>query len=568
MRAWMYGVVALGLAGVLTPVWADEAAAPVSTAPAVKDTATPESLTPQIMYEYLVAEVAAQRGQMPLASQAYLKLAQDTADPRIARRALEMALYARQGDAAQSAAKLWLSEEPKSREALHAVIALLLGSKQPSDALPYLHRMLTDHPASVGAEFMQVGDLLSNQPDKAAGYALVKNLAQAYDKLPEAHLVLAQAAARAGHFDDALKELDTASALKPGWDMAAKLRFQVLRQIAPATAEPFVRDYLKQHADEQEVRLVYARFLLDQNRVAESRDQFRILAQALPANPEMQVALGMEAMQLNDLPAADAAFRRALQLNYADAGLLEVYLGQIAEDLHHDDDAANWYLAVTGGPQYVVAQIRYAALLARQGKLDAAREWLHAVKTESDAERVQLIRAEAQLLHEAGQNEAGYALLGEALATRPDSVDLLYDHAMLAEPLGHMDVLEKDLRHLLKLQPDHAQALNALGYTMADHNVHLDEALSLLQQALKLDPDDAFILDSMGWAQYRVGHLPQAESYLSRAYETSKDPEIAAHLGEVLWKQGKFDAARQLWKDALSAHPDNAVLKTAAEKFK
>jgi Flp pilus assembly protein TadD, contains TPR repeats len=161
-----------------------------------------------------------------------------------------------------------------------------------------------------------------------------------------------------------------------------------------------------------------------------------------------------------------------------------------------------------------------------------------------------------------------YALLGDALATRPDSIELLYDHAMAAERLNHLDVMEKDLRHLLKLQPDHAQALNALGYTLADHNIRLPEAVSLLQQALKLAPNDPFILDSMGWAQYRLGKLDMAAEYLHRAYSARPDPEIAAHLGEVLWAQGKHDEARNLWQAALSSSPNNQALLDVMAKFK
>ncbi|MHB8849066.1 MAG: tetratricopeptide repeat protein, partial [Burkholderiales bacterium] len=168
----------------------------------------------------------------------------------------------------------------------------------------------------------------------------------------------------------------------------------------------------------------------------------------------------------------------------------------------------------------------------------------------------------------AHDDKAVYTVLGDALASRPDSIDLLYDHAMAAERLNHLDIMEADLRHLLKLQPDHAQALNALGYTLADHNIRLPEALNLLQEALKLAPNDAYILDSMGWAQYRVGNLPMAADFLSRAYSKLPDPEIAAHLGEVLWVQGKHDEARQVWEKALATHPKNQALLDVTAKYK
>ena len=526
------------------------------------------TLTPSFMYDFLVAQVAGQRGQWSVASQAYLQLAQETGDASLARNAVEAALLARQPDQALRAAKLWLKTEPQSVNAQHAVIALLLDGSHPMEALPYLQQDLQQHPLTAGAEFLRLGDLLTNQQDRDTGLALVTALAKDYPKLPEAHLAVAQAAARAGQFDRALAELDEVDADKPSWALAAKLRYEVLNHNHPEQAEAYVAHYLQVHPDANDVRLVWARSLLAQNRLKESRHQFMLLARVLPDNVQMQVAEGLVSLQMNDLVRADAAFKRALALNDGDPGLIDVYLGQIAEAQHRDDEAAAWYRAVPAGDQFLGAQIRYAALLAKQGKLDAARSWLQAVPVEQDSDRVELIRVEAQLLHDAHQDEQAYDLLTKALATRPDSVDLLYDHAMLAEPLGHLDVAERDLRYLLTLQPNHAQALNALGYTFADHNIKLVEAEKLVQQALKLLPTDAFILDSMGWVEYRLGNLQLAAEYLHRAYHSMKDPEIAAHLGEVLWMQGKHDEARKIWDAALTVNPDSTELRAASNKFK
>jgi tetratricopeptide (TPR) repeat protein len=527
-----------------------------------------QALTNQILYQFLVAEIAAQRGDFPLASEAYLDLAKITRDPRIAKRATEVALYARQAGAAESAAKLWLELEPQSSRARQAAASILLGGGKLADAKPYLQQLLTANPANAGAEFLHLGEMLGHQPDKAAGLALVQELAVPYPNLPEAHLVIAQAAARAGKFDMALAELDKLNKLQPNWEAAALLRLEILSRDGKPDGMIYAQDYLKRYPDAKELRLGYARVLLNQNQLPESREQFRILAKAVPNSPEMQLAVGLISLQLNDLDAAEAAFKAALQLNYVDPGVIRIYLGQVAEAKGHDAEAATWYRGVTDGPQYVNAQIKYAVLLAKQGKLNDARAYLHAVVVDNDDDRVHLIQAEADLLRTAKDDAGVYVLLSDALATRPDSVDLLYDHAMAAERLNHIDVLEKDLRHLLKLQPNHAQALNALGYTLADHNMRLPEAVGLLDQALKLAPGDPFILDSMGWAQYRLGKLTAAAEYLQRAFKARPDPEIAAHLGEVLWVQGKHDEARQLWQTSLSASPQNQALLDVMAKFK
>ena len=545
-------------------------AAPVP-APEVIDTQPVlphQVLTEQILYQYLVAEIALQRGQLSLASEAYLDLAKTTRDPRIAKRATEVALYAQQGSAAETASKLWLDLSPQSVHARQAVVAILLEGGKSSDALPYLQQLLSAHPDQAGVEFMHLGALLGNQPDKMMSLNLIKTLAAGYPALPEAHLAIAQAAARAGQFDLAATELDTVARLKPGWPVAALLRFELLSRDGKADGEPFVLDYLKHHPEASDVRLAYARYLLNQNRLPESRSQFEILAKTVPNSAAMYFAIGLISLQMNQLDAADTAFKRALQENYADPGVVQIYLGQVAEARHDDAAAANWYRSVSAGPQYITAQIKYAILLTKQGKLAEARTYLKDVNVDNDADRVQLIQAEAELLGEAKDDQAAYQVLGDALRTRPDSIDLLYDHAMVAERLNHMDVLESDLRHLLQLQPNHAQALNALGYTLADHNVRLNEAVGLLEQALKLAPNDAYILDSMGWAQYRLGKLATAEEYLNRAYHTLPDPEIAAHLGEVLWVQGNHAAAQQLWQTALLVSPKNQALLDVTAKFK
>lgn len=566
MRPSAFYIAVLSLA--LSAITPSLAATPVVKVRTAEDNLPKQVLTNQILYQYLVAEIAVQRGDVALASEAYLDLAKTTRDPRLAKRATEIALYARQAKAAESASRLWLDLDPQSASARQTATAILLGGGKLDDAKPYLQQLLAGSHDNVGAEFMHIGAMLGGQADKAAGLALVQELAQPYPNLPEAHLAVAQAAARSGKFDLALAELDIVHKLKPGWETAALLRVEVLSRDGRPDGILYAQDYLKRYPEAKELRLGYARVLLNQNRLQESREQFRILAKAVPTSPEMQLAIGLISLQLNELDAADAAFKAALQLNYVDPGSVQIYLGQVAEARGRDDEAATWYRAVTTGPQYLLAQVKYAALLAKKGKLTEARTYLHDVKVDNDADRVHLIQAEAELLRDAKDDAAVYALLGEALATRPDSVELLYDHAMAAEKLNHLDVLEQDLRHVLKLQPDHAHALNALGYTLADHNVRLNEAQDLLERALKLAPNDPFILDSMGWAQYRLGKLDAAIGYLQKAFAARPDPEIAAHLGEVLWVQGKHTEARQLWQSSLTASPKNQALLEVMTKFK
>jgi Flp pilus assembly protein TadD len=273
-------------------------------------------------------------------------------------------------------------------------------------------------------------------------------------------------------------------------------------------------------------------------------------------------------LQLHDYAPAEANFKRLLTLPYRDKSTLRMYLGQIAEDQKNYPEALRWYAEVDSGEQYLQAQMRYAQVLAKQGKLDAARAYLQQINVSSSQARVQLLLAEAQMLRDANQSKLAFDLLERALENLPDNPDLLYDYAMLAEKLERLDLLETNLKKLIVLKPEHAHAYNALGYSLADRNQRLPEALSLIDQALKLAPDDPFIIDSMGWVHYRMGDYKQALQYLRQAYSARPDAEIAAHLGEVLWVAGERGEAEKIWLDAAQKTPGNDVLSVTIKRFK
>ncbi|GBL47385.1 TPR domain protein [Sulfuriferula multivorans] len=549
-----------------------EQAAPAKatkTAKPKKEIALPKvELTSQLLYEFLVAEIAGQRGDLAVASEAYLDLAKTTRDPRIAERATEVAMYAHQAAAARAAANIWLDTQPDSLNAQKSLAALLVNDGKLNEARPHLEKLIAAEGDNAGAGFMHLDALLARQKDKQAALELVKKLAAPYPNLAEAHFAIAQAAANANRYDEAMNEIKTTAKLKPGWELAALFQFQLAGRENATDGTAFLRDFLKQYPDAKQVRLIYARQLVSQNQYAAARDEFRQLAKEVPGNPELGMAIGLLSLQLNDLDGAESAFKAVLATSPADAGAAQIYLGQVAELRKQYDQAAKWYLSVAPGAHYISAQIRYAGLLAKQGKMAEARTYLHNLKVDGEADKIQLIEAEAQLLRETKDYKGVYELLSHALASRPDSPELLYDHAMAAERVNKLDVLEKDLRHLIQIKPDYAQAYNALGYTLADRTNRLTEAVQLLDHALKLAPNDAFILDSMGWAQYRQGNLDKSLDYLQRAFALRKDPEIAAHLGEVLWAKGNRDEARKLWQTALDGSPQNQALLDVMQKFK
>jgi tetratricopeptide (TPR) repeat protein len=402
---------------------------------------------------------------------------------------------------------------------------------------------------------------MSKHPDKAAVLAVVKELAKSYPQLPEAHFAVAQAAYSAGKIDLALAESRDAMKLRPDWELGALLQAQLLQQKdSPVKAAEYLQRFLETYPKAREVRANYARLLINNKQLKEARAQYQILLDEQPTNADIVVTMGLLSLQMGEFDAAEAGLKRGIELNYRDPDTLRFYIGQSYEERKRYPEAMKWYSQVMAGDQFIPAQARYAFLLGKQNKLAEAREYLQNVKVQNDDQRAQLIQAEAQLLREAKAYKESYELLAGALANQPDNADLLYDSALAAEKVDRLDVAEVNLRKLIQLKPDHAQAYNALGYTLADRTDRLKEAKGYVEKALKLSPDDPFILDSMGWVYFRMGDYKEGLDYLQKAFAQRPDPEIAAHLGEVLWVKGERARAQDLWQSQLKNAPDNAVL--------
>jgi Flp pilus assembly protein TadD len=526
-----------------------------------------EELTEPILYELLVGEIAMQRGNPELAAKTYLDLAKRTHDPRVARRAVEIANYARMPNLALDAAKLWHEAEPESVPALQMVAVYMAAVGRVDEAEPYLNQLLASSETKPENVFMQVNRLLAANPDKAANLRLVRNLAAGYPDLPYAHFAVAQAAVAAKDEPLALQEIQRAAELRPDWAVAAGFEAQILQRTSPAKAAERLARYLDKYPEQNDVRMTYARLLVSDKRYAEARQQFEKLLAANPDNTEDIYAVGLLAFQLKDYATAGASMKRLLALDYRDPDGARYILGQIEEAQKRWPQAIAWYEQIQGGDHFLASRMRAAQAMAREGKLDAARAYLHAVKVSGKQVEVQLIIAEAQLLRDANDAGEAFDLLAHALEKNPDQTELLYDQALTAEKLGRYDILEANLRKVIELHPDHAQAYNALGYSFADRNLRLPEARKLIEKALQLRPDDGFIIDSMGWVLYRQGDLAAAETYLRRAYGDQQDAEIGAHLGEVLWVEGKRDEARRVWDAALKDHPENDTLQKTVRRF-
>ena len=274
--------------------------------------------------------------------------------------------------------------------------------------------------------------------------------------------------------------------------------------------------------------------------------------------------------QIEDFADAEVQFKRVLELAPRDANPVYFNLGAVAEGQNRPGAAIEWYRHITAGEYYVTAQLKIAHIIAKRDGIDAARKHFRDVQAaEQDAPetRIQLILAEAQLLRDSRALPEAFNLLSGAIEKNPDTADLLYDRAMVAEKIDKLDVMEADLRRVIELKPEHAHAYNALGYTFAERNQRLDEAHQLVQKALGFAPNDAFIQDSLGWVQFRLGRMEEALKTLKGAYLLRRDPEIAAHLGEILWAKGDRDGALKVWRAALLESPGNEALVSVMKKF-
>jgi tetratricopeptide (TPR) repeat protein len=526
-------------------------------------------LTPKLLYGFLLAEVAGQRGQVADSAELYLELAKETRDPRIARRATEIALHSRRLDTALQAARVWRETDPDSTAARQAMIGLLAAVGQFDELKSALPPLLAAEPQFLPRNLLHLNRLFSRGGDRKAVREIIDNVTAPHLNLPEAHFARAQAAFEARELPAARESINRALELRPSWEAAALFRAQLTEDRGEALMA--LGMFIAANPQAREARLAYARALAGDKRYVEARREFRILLEQSAADPaksgDIVFAVAVLSLQLNDTQDAEKHLRRLVEIGHAEADKARFYLGQIAEEGKRWDEALKWFDAVGRGEHYLTARLHAANVMAKQGKLDAARQHLAASEAANPRERTQLLIGESQLLREAGRNADAHAALTAALAQQPDQPELMYEVALLAEKLGRVDELESRLRRLIEIKPDHAHALNALGFSFADRNIRLDEARTLIDRALELAPNDPFILDSKGWVLFRQGQAQAALDALNQAYGIRADPEIAAHIGEVLWSLGRRDEARRTWDMALKEHPANEALAATIKRL-
>lgn len=542
--------------------------------------AAPDSgMDAELFYQLLLGELNV-RGEEPAAGFALiLDAARKTANPALYQRAVELAFQARSGDGALQAARAWKQAFPKSREANRYVLQILVALNRLPESVEPLKTEIAlaeagDRAAVIGA----VGRMYARATDKKQAAAVVEQALAEYLKSPEtgpaAWSTVGRLRLAAGDTAGALEAARRGQGLDPRAEGPVLLALEIMDPKEPE-AELVVRRYL---AGEPlpELRLGYARALLDAGRSNEALQQLQIVTRERPDFPEPWLAQGSLLVQENRLDAADTALKRYLELvagqpaEERGRATAQAYLSlaQIAEKRGDFPQAMAWLDRIENSQELVQAQSRRASILARQGRLEEGRRLLRGLPERNPNDARMKAMAEVQLLRENKQYAAAYEVLAQALAKDPDNTDLMYDQAMVAEKMGNFAEMERLLRAIVAQKPDYHHAYNALGFSLADRNERLPEAKALIRKALEHAPGDPFITDSLGWVEFRMGNHAEALRLLQGAYKERPDAEIAAHIGEVLWVLGRREQALSAWRDGLLLNPENETLQQTIQRFK
>jgi tetratricopeptide (TPR) repeat protein len=566
------------------PATPDPVSAPViiDAKPAVNNS----DMDAALFYQLMVAEMQLRQGQAGVGYQIYLEAAKRRGDGALFRRAVDIALQARAGEQALAAAQAWRQANPQSLEATQFATQIMLAMGKHSDLAEPLTALIRLTPAEQqGSVLLGLPRNLQRLKDRQQAATLVDQVTQPWRQPPQekadAWVASADAWAQARNPDKALAALQKALALEPAHIMAGLQAVELADQ-TPA-AQALVSAQLARPDAPTLVRLAHARKLATKGQFEAAERELTQLVQAQPDAEGTRVLLAAVQLEQKRLDQAQATLQplvqaipaasqpgqagqgaEALSPELEQAALMQA---QIAEQKGQARQALNWLQRADPTGQKLSTQTQRARLMARQGQLGAARALIRGLPEDEPRDGIAKIQAEASLLREARQWREAHRVLGEGLSRFPDVTELLYDQAMMADKIKDYEDMERLLKRLIELEPDNANAHNALGYSLADRGVRLNEARPLLEKAISLKPGDPFITDSLGWLAFREGQIDVARRLLQQAWDGRQDAEIGAHLGEVLWVQQERDRARAIWRESWQRDRDNTVLQETLKRF-
>lgn len=518
-------------------------------------------------YQVMVGELSLLKGETGDAAQAYVKALAYSQDPALAKRATQVALAANRSDLAYQAAKVWARAAANDGRAQQAAVRLAFVNKDEQGIQTFASRLVANADSPRDG-YERLASILSDRPGQASmALDVMSKLAAAHPDQAAAQYALGRLALNYNHIDGAAAAAHKAVADAPDWAEASLLRAAIeIRQGKPDAAAKRVQAIKGSPRQRAEYHVALARMLLRAGNDVAGLAAFKRAVAIDGAYADARYGLGLLSLSRGDLDTAAAQFEQ-LYLSGAHRDNAAFYRGVVADKREHDARAIDWYKKVGDSDHRFEARVRIVQLTYDQGDLNSALDQLHQLLDEYPDQSSKLHAVEGGLLVEAGQPNKALAVYDAALKQVPDDKNLLYARSLAYAKLGRVDDAEADLRHILSQDADNPDALNALGYMLTNHSTHYARAERYIRKALKAEPDNPAVLDSLGWVEYKRGHLATARKHLEKAYKGSADPEIAAHLGAVRWRQGAHAAARRIWHKAQAEHPDNAVLKQTINRL-
>jgi len=546
----------------------------VSTPPPVVPVTPPAPALPAIkldqslLYDFLLGEMALQRGYDDIAVDAMARVAMASRDPRTVSRAAQVANARKKYSQALVIANLWLKLAPDAAEPLGiiAVAQLQLGHRNVAEKA--LRTQLEKGQPNLKLAYRKLAavmlQVVVDQP--ALAIAVMKKLVALHPKSADAWLMLALVAERAKDRTAIMYALDQALIVRPDWEDAALAKFSQLSQTKNTDAEKFIKNWLTSYPNSGQVQTTYGQYLLKKGRKTAALQAFEVATRLLPNNLDAHYAAALLSFQTKKFATATVHLQQALKLHPNDP-MLQIMLGQSYASLQQYPQALDIFSVVKGDKPSFQARLLSSEVLIKQGKTTQALEFLSQTLTSSPDQEIQLILEKNQLFRKLKAWKSSKAMLDKAILRYPEDNRLLTAHGLAAAELRMVDQVEQDMRLLIKREPNNAQAYNSLGYTLADQTDRYAEALILLQKANTLLPQNPFILDSLGWLYFRMDQTDKAVDFLQQALTLRQDPEISAHLGEVLWSIGQQRKARDIWQKAYRQASDNSVLNATIKRF-
>lgn len=516
----------------------------------------------ELMYEVLVGELSGQFGDVDQALDHYVKAAKLTDDPSVAERATRIAMFAKDWPAGIKAATRWSELVGVNLEISQILGVLELRSGNIDGAVPHFEQIMLAADDSPAKGYSIIGAVLAREPDSESALKLLNILVNKHFENPYGHLTLASLAFQAQNFQLTIDESELALGFKPDLIEARAMRAQALMNLDEtdqALAE--MKIIVEEEPGNREMRTAYSRMLIAAERYDEAIVEFELLLVENPSDGELIYRLGLLHLQQEQFAKARVKFQRLVDRKQR-VDESHYYIGRTSEEQKNYSDAIAEYNEVKQGEYYIDAKARIASIYAERDGIEKAQSYLKELRGGLSAPEaiIEVYLIEGQLLHEEELYVAAMDLYSEGLQEFPSHSDLLYARALMAEEIDRIDLLEADLKLILAEDPENASALNALGYTLADHNSRIEEALGYIKKALEIRPDDPAVMDSMGWVQFRMGNFAESETYLRKAYGILPDAEIAGHLVELLWAQGNYDEANKVMGKMLELYPEDKYI--------